>query len=334
MASVLTGSVLSAALPHAAKSVPWYEEALDAIRAAVPVTAIIASAGVVLGAVIAQLLLTWLIDRLVRRASTRAKRERLAQVRSIARTADLSQAIMSQRTEQRAQAIGSLLKSVVKIVIWAVAILMIMSNLGIAIGPLLASAGVIGVVLGFGAQTLVRDYLSGIFLIIEDQVGVGDVVDMGTLVGTPVIGTVEEVALRYTRLRDQSGIVWYVRNGEITRVGNRSQGWTLAVVDIPIPYDADLDRVRTIVNAVGDDMNEDPDYDEMLLNAPTFAGLESMSTEGVATIRVTAKAVPQMQVQTARRIRERMKVALDRAGISIAGPVTVDDASGDDGFMD
>ena len=310
--------MLAALLPRAAKD-PWWQQAWDTVAEWFPLTAVIQALGIVIVAVIAQLILTWLIERLVRRATTRAKRERLAQVRSIARTAELSQAIMSQRTEQRAQAIGSLLASVVKIVIWAVAILMVMSTLGIAIGPLLASAGVVGVVLGFGAQTLVRDYLSGIFMIIEDQVGVGDVVDLGTLVGTPVIGTVEEVALRYTRLRDSSGVVWYVRNGEVTRVGNRSQGWTMATVDIPIPYDADLDRVRALVNAVGEDMDEDPDYDEMLLSSPTFAGLESMSaTDGVATIRVMAKAVPQMQGQLARRIRERVKVALDRAGISTA----------------
>lgn len=309
-------SVLTALLPLAAKD-PWWQQAWEAVTEWMPVTVIIQSVGIIVIAVIVQLVLTWLIERFVHRATTRAKRERLAQVRSIARTAELSQAIMSQRTEQRAQAIGSLLASVVKIVIWAVAILTVMSTLGIAIGPLLASAGVVGVVLGFGAQTLVRDYLSGIFMIIEDQVGVGDVVDLGTLVGTPVIGTVEEVALRYTRLRDSSGVVWYVRNGEVTRVGNRSQGWTMATVDIPIPYDANLDRVRALVNAVGEDMDEDPDYDEMLLSAPTFAGLESMSaTEGVATIRVMAKAVPQMQGQLARRIRERVKVALDRAGIS------------------
>ena len=131
---------------------------------------------------------------------------------------------------------------------------MILPLLGINVGPLLASAGVIGVALGFGAQTLVKDYLSGIFLIIEDQYGVGDLVDVG-----PVIGTVEEVALRFTRLRDQTGVVWYVRNGEILRVANRSQGWTLAIVDIPIAYDENIDKVREIVDKVADDMDDDPD---------------------------------------------------------------------------
>ncbi len=171
--------------------------------------------------------------------------------------------MLTQRTEQRANAIGTLLRSVVAIGVWSIALLTILPLLGIDIAPLLASAGVIGVALGFGAQTLVKDYLSGIFMIVEDQYGIGDLVDLGE-----VIGTVEEVALRYTRLRDLSGVVWYVRNGEVLRVGNRSQGWTLAVVDIPIGYDENIDRVREIVENVATDMDENPDYDDMLLGRP------------------------------------------------------------------
>jgi moderate conductance mechanosensitive channel len=237
-------------------------------------------------ALVAQFVLVWLIRRLVRRTSERAKRERLEQSRKVMRTAELTEMIMSQRTEQRANAIGSLLTSVTSVTIWAIAVLTILPLLGIAITPLLASAGVIGVALGFGAQTLVKDYLSGIFMIIEDQFGVGDVIDVGN-----VVGTVEEVALRYTRLRDLSGVVWYVRNGEILRVGNRSQGWTLAVVDIPVGYNEDIEKVRQLVDHIDADMDEDPTYDDMLLSAPTFVGVESVSGEAVV-IRIVAKAVP------------------------------------------
>ena len=158
---------------------------------------------IILIALIVQLILNWLIRRVVRRATERAKVERLAQTRKITRTAELSEVLLTQRTEQRAAAIGTLLRSVVAITVWSIALLTILPLLGIDIAPLLAGAGVIGVALGFGAQTLVKDYLSGIFLIVEDQFGVGDLVDVG-----PVIGTVEEVALRYTRLRDQTGVVW------------------------------------------------------------------------------------------------------------------------------
>ncbi len=262
-------------------------------------------------ALILQKALGWIIRRVVLRTSERARRERLEQTRKVTRTAELSVILLTQRTEQRAAAIGSLLSSIIAITVWGVAIIVILEALRVDIAPLLASAGVIGVILGFGAQTLIKDYLSGIFIILEDQFGVGDIVDVG-----PVVGTVEEVSLRYTRLRDMSGVVWYVRNGEILRVANRSQGWTLAIVDIPVDYDSDLDRVRDLIEKVAIDMDEDPTYDDMLLGQPVFAGVESMSGNAVV-VRVTAKAVPEMQVQLVRTIRERIKLSFDRAGIIV-----------------
>ncbi len=266
---------------------------------------------IVLVAIVAQVIFSWAIRRVVRKASERARNDRLEQMRNVTRTAELSNLLLTQRTEQRAAAIGTLLRSIVAITVWTIAILTILPLLGVDIAPLLASAGVVGVALGFGAQTLVKDYLSGIFIIVEDQFGVGDVVDVG-----PVLGTVEEVALRYTRLRDMTGVVWYVRNGEILRVANRSQGWTLATVDIPIGYEENLDKVRAIVDQVGTDMDEDPAYDGLLLGRPTFAGVESVSGEAVF-IRINAKALPEKQIDAARVIRERMKVAFDRAGIVV-----------------
>ena len=266
---------------------------------------------IIVAALVIQVVLVRLIHKIVKRTSDRARIERLEQTRKYTRTAELSVMLMSQRTEQRAAAIGTLLTSSVSLIVWTVAGLMALEALGVNVAPLLASAGVVGVALGFGAQTMVKDYLSGIFLIIEDQFGVGDVVDLG-----PVIGTVEEVALRYTRLRDMSGVVWYVRNGEILRVANRSQGWTLATVDIPVAYDENLDRVRDLIESVALDMDEDPTYDDMLLGKPTFAGVESVSGEAMV-VRVTAKAVPEKQIILARTIRERIKLAFDRAGIVV-----------------
>jgi small conductance mechanosensitive channel len=294
----------------AAKDAPFWEVARDWL-VGIPLKILI----IVIVALIAQAILRGIINRTVRTASERAKVERLAQMRKVTRTAELTSVLMTQRTEQRAAAIGTLLRSVVAITVWSIAVLMILPLLGIDVAPLLASAGVLGVALGFGAQTLVKDYLSGIFIIFEDQYGVGDMVDLGG-----AVGTVEEVALRCTRLRDMSGVVWYVRNGEILRVANRSQGWTLAVVDIPIAYNEDIERVRSIVDKVATDMDEDPDYDDLLLGKPTFAGVESVSGEAVI-IRITAKAAPEKQVSVARTIRERMKLAFDRAGIVV--PVMV-----------
>lgn len=122
------------------------------------------------------------------------------------------------RHEQRANSISQLLRSVISVTVWSLSGIMVLSSLGIDVGPILASAGVVGVALGFGAQTLVKDYLAGIFMILEDQYGVGDVIDVG-----PAIGVVQEIGLRVTQIRDDKGVVWYVRNGEILRVANHSQ---------------------------------------------------------------------------------------------------------------
>ena len=143
-----------------------------------------------------------------------------------------------ERHRQRTLTMGSLLRSIVTfVVVTLITVLTVMAIVGIPLGPLLASAGVGGVALGFGAQSLVKDFLSGIFMILEDQYGVGDVIDTGE-----AIGTVEEVTLRVTRLRDASGVIWYVRNGEIIRVGNKSQGWSTAIVDMPVSYAENVER--------------------------------------------------------------------------------------------
>lgn len=251
------------------------------------------------------------IRRTVSKAAKSAQRERLGSEKKNARTAELTDLLMGERREQRAESIGSLLRSFMKLLIWGTTFLIILTKLGIEIGPLLASAGVVGVALGFGAQTLVKDYLAGIFLIIEDQFGVGDVVDLGD-----ATGTVEEIRLRTTRVRDLSGVVWYIRNGEIIRVANKSQGWTMASVELPVAYDEDLERIRNIVTQVGSAMDEDPQFDDILLGRPEFAGVESVSGEAVF-IRIFAKAAPQQQVALARAIRERMKLAFDEAGVKV-----------------
>jgi small-conductance mechanosensitive channel len=257
----------------------------------------------------------WILSRIIRRvtgdAVRRASKDRPAAVRRPEHTQELSDALMGQRREQRAQALGQLLRSVMTFCVFGLASLVALTQAGVDITPLLASAGVVGVALGFGAQTLVKDFLSGIFLVLEDQYGPGDFVDLG-----PAIGTVEEVTLRITRVRDMSGIVWYVRNGEILRVGNRSQGWTLAVVDVPIAYNEDLDRIRRLVEQVGEQMDGDPAYDGVLFGTPSFAGVESVSGDAVF-VRVTAKAAPDQQMVAARALREQLKRSFDQAGVRV-----------------
>ena len=266
---------------------------------------------VMLGTYLLNVLVSRTIKRAVQRAARAARHTRHGSEKRNARTAELTEMLMGERGEQRAEAIGQLLRSTSSVVIWSVGLLVVLSRLGIDLGPLLASAGVLGVALGFGAQALVKDYLAGIFIIIEDQYGVGDIVDVG-----PVVGTVEEITLRITRLRDLTGVVWYVRNGEIVRVANRSQGWTLAIMDIPVAYDENLERVRRIVDEVALGMDEDPSFDDMLLGRPEFAGVESVSGDAVF-IRVIAKAAPEQQVPVTRELRERIKNAFDKEGVRV-----------------
>jgi small-conductance mechanosensitive channel len=214
-----------------------------------------------------------------------------------------------ERHRQRTLTMASLLRSVVTFVVALVMVLTVMTTVGIDLGPVLATAGVGGVALGFGAQSLVKDFLSGIFMILEDQYGVGDVVDTGG-----ATGTVEDVTLRVTRLRDASGVVWYIRNGEIVRIGNKSQGWATALVDIPVAYSESLDRVIPLIRDVVHTVHESQQWQDKLLEEPNVVGVESI-TGGTVTIRVVAKTLPQEQYGVSREIRERVKAAFDAEGI-------------------
>jgi len=216
---------------------------------------------------------------------------------------------------QRTQTMGALLKSISTFVVGSITALTVLSLVGIPLGPMLASASVGGVALAFGAQSLVKDFLSGIFMIIEDQYGVGDVIDTGE-----VIGTVENVSLRVTQLRDANGMTWYVRNGEIIRVGNKTQGWSTALVDVAIAYDQDVDAAITVIRDVVSVMDEDEAWKDVLLEEPNVVGVESI-TAGVITIRILAKTVANEQFGVQREMRERIKRALDEAGVRSPQPV-------------
>ncbi|MCX6392989.1 MAG: mechanosensitive ion channel family protein [Actinobacteria bacterium] len=223
------------------------------------------------------------------------------------------------RMAQRAQAIGTLLTSVVSLLIWINALLVILELIGINITPLLASAGVVGVALAFGAQTLVKDYLAGIFLIIEDQYGVGDVVQFDA-----VTGVIEEVALRTTRVRDFTGVVWYLRNGEILNVANRSQGWSLAIVELPVATATDFTVVRRVVDEVGQALVRDPEFGAKVIAAPVFMGIEVVAGDALL-VRVTERVVPEHQLLVQRALRERLITALQSAGVVIPQNVVLAD---------
>ncbi|MGA4669983.1 mechanosensitive ion channel family protein [Propionibacteriaceae bacterium Y1923] len=265
------------------------------------------------GVIMAAMAITWqlarvLSRRLVRMALNNQERHLPLPGLSNTRTRRLL-GLDHPRQAQRTKTLGSMVSSVAGFLIVFIGTMMILSTLGFPMGPLLTSAGIGGVAIGFGAQTLIKDFLSGLFLIAEDQYGVGDIVDLGE-----VSGTVEEVGLRATKVRDANGQVWYVRNGEIVRVGNVSQGWSNAVVDIPVGYQADPDRVIEIITGVVTGIAEEDQWKETLLETPTVLGVESLSGTSM-TFRVTARCVANQQWGVQREIRERSKVALDRAGI-------------------
>lgn len=228
--------------------------------------------------------------------------------------------LASVRADQRTRTLGSLLRSISGVVITVIVVLTIMSILGIPLTPLLASAGVGGIALAFGAQSLVKDYLTGIFMIMEDQFGVGDFITIGD-----ISGTVQEVTLRVTRIQDGSGMIWYVRNGEVLKVGNLTQGHSTGMVDIPVAYDADPEAVLSVLRDVATAVGEDPEFAAALVDPPMVLGMNAISA-GAMTFQVMVKAHPNQQYGALRAFRERAQVALATAGIkgpAIEPPPTV-----------
>src|SRR3954453_1459409 len=225
--------------------------------------------------------------------------------------------VVSARRAQRASTIGSLLDSVATFVIWVIAILMVLGELNINIGPLIAGAGIVGIAFGFGAQNLVRDFLSGIFMLIEDQYGVGDIIDAG-----PATGTVENISLRTTRLRDVNGVVWHIPNGQMQRIGKKSQQWSRALIDVDVAYDTDIERASKVIKEVADGLMADEKFAAMVLEEPEVWGVERLGADGVS-IRLVVKTTPADQFKVARELRARIKTSFDERGIEIPFPQRV-----------
>ncbi len=227
----------------------------------------------------------------------------------------------SERRHQRAHALGSILRNAASVTIFAIAAAIGLGDLGVNLAPVLASAGVVGIAVGFGAQNLVRDFLAGIFMLLEDQYGVGDVINIGD-----ATGTVEAVSLRTTRLRDVNGVVWHLRNGALEKVGNESQGWARAVVDMPVPPGLDIPDTRQIMEQAAGAMWRERRWRKLMLEKPEVWGVQDISDCQVV-MRVAAKTLPLRQWEVARELRERVKSALDtglsapQAGLAApAGP--------------
>ncbi|HSK26363.1 MAG TPA: mechanosensitive ion channel family protein [Jiangellales bacterium] len=260
-------------------------------------------------------LVRWLLHRAIDRLAGRAAAGRTPGVlaRSRVPVSDIGP-LSAERRSQRLSTMASLLKSITTGIVFVVALFMVIAELGFNIAPLVASAGIIGVALGFGSQALVKDFLSGLFMIVEDQYGVGDVVDLGE-----ANGVVEAVGLRITRLRAVDGTVWYVRNGEIVRVGNMSYGWSRAVLDVSVAYGEDTGRVRRLLTEVSHELAQDEVWGELILEEPEVWGVEALSVDSVV-VRVVLKTRPLEQWKVAREMRERIKRRFDAEGVEIPFP--------------
>jgi small conductance mechanosensitive channel len=233
----------------------------------------------------------------------------------------------SPRAQQRADTIADVLAGLIKAAILVIAAFMAMSELGVNLAPLIAGAGIAGIAVGFGAQSLVKDFISGMFILVEDQYGVGDQIEVNG-----ATGTVEDVSLRVTRLRAVDGTVWFVPNGEIRKVGNASMEWSRAVIDVVVSYDAEL---ATAMDAIADEARqaaEDPQWSTVVLEPPEVWGVHAVAADGI-TLRVVVKTAPKQQAVLARVLRARIIDRLRREGVrgpGQAAPV-VQSASSDSG---
>lgn len=254
------------------------------------------------------LLARWIWRRFVRRTTVTFTKS--AVTRYVASDKEPREREMAiERYRARAAAVSGMLTSVGTFVIVAVALLFALSAVGINIAPLLASAGIAGIAIGFGAQTIVRDFLSGVFMILENQYGVGDVVTVNG-----VTGTVEDVGLRITQLRDFDGTVWYVTNGSVTELGNRSQGWSVAVVDVPVGHGADLELAKEVLIHTVTALQQEDAWRTRIMPDEPIVGVESITATSV-TIRIRLHTVHDQQVSVAREIRVRAVKALDAAEV-------------------
>ncbi len=218
------------------------------------------------------------------------------------------------RRQARLQSISLVVGSTASVLIWSVTIIVALGEVGIDLAPLIAGAGIAGVALGFGAQSLVKDCIAGLFMLLEDQYGVGDVVDLDE-----ATGVVERISLRTTVLRGLDGTVWHVPNGEVSRVGNMSQLWSVALVDVDVAYDVDLAAARQVILDRANELVATEDWAPVVLDPPQLLGVEALGADGI-TIRVTVRVEPGAQWGLQRALREAIKGALDEAGIEIPFP--------------
>jgi small-conductance mechanosensitive channel len=225
--------------------------------------------------------------------------------------------LSKQAEEKRENTLITIFSNGLKIIVWLVAIIMILAEAGVEIGPILAGAGIIGLALGFGAQHLVRDVIAGLFIILENQYRVGDVV---CLDGT--CGMVEDITLRMTILRDLDGTVHHVPNGEIKKASNKSKEFARVNLDVGIAYASDLEKVIRVVNKIGKELAKDPQWKERIIKAPEFLRVNDFGDSAIE-IKILGETKPLEQWNVTGELRKRIKIAFDKAGIEIPFPQRV-----------
>ncbi|HZA19981.1 MAG TPA: mechanosensitive ion channel family protein [Actinomycetota bacterium] len=222
------------------------------------------------------------------------------------------------RALQRSQTLAKVLSSAGIVVIWSISIFLILGEVGFKLGPLLAGVGIIGLAIGFGSQNLVRDVVSGFFILFEDQYGVGDVVQINEV----ATGKVEQLTLRITGLRDLDGTMHYIANGEIVHVANRTKDWARAVIDVGVGYGEDPSKVRAVLERVAEEAKADEELGRNIFATPDVLGVENLGEYEVIW-RMLAETKPARQWEVSRALRERVKVAFDEDGIEIPFPYRV-----------
>ena len=220
----------------------------------------------------------------------------------------------SREDEQRVRTLSRVIRYTLTVVVSLVAGMLLLSEIGISVAPILGAAGVVGLAVGFGAQSLVKDYFTGLFLLLENQIRLGDVVEAGGKAGV-----VEEMTLRYLRLRDYAGIVHFIPNGEITHVSNMSLNFAYAVLDVGVGYGEDVERVVAVLRETGAGLRADPDFAARILEDLEVAGVEQWADSAVV-IRCRFKVAPLEQWNVRREALKRFKAAFDRQGIEIPFP--------------
>jgi len=260
---------------------------------------------VVLFAVIATRLIRWIAGRISQRLTRRDDHD--ATVRSEA--------------VKHGQAVASVISSVAIALLYVVVSVDVANQLGLPVGSLVAPAAVLGAALGFGAQRIVQDLLSGFFIITEKQYGFGDVVELTVNSGGTAVGTVEDVTLRVTKLRTGDGEMYTVPNGQIVKALNMSKDWARAVVDVPVPTSADLNRVNDVLDGVAKAAMQDDGLPQLLLDEPSLMGVESIEVDTV-NLRMVARTLPGKQFEVGRRLRALVASELRRAGVATSGAVS------------